>query len=307
MDTSAPAFSLNDLPVELLLEMIQYLTYSFDFLCPLLHQSPIQQDDRRQALGSLSQSCSVLREVSLPFLWERVDLSRPNFQANCVAALIFPYIKSVHISMLKWSLAEAEAVPLFVKFLGALPNLLSLRIYQVPPSIAPILCSAFADMSFPLVNSLSIQEEIHAILPRFPNITMLACRMIFPNSRVLTLAKAYLPRLEALVGLRIQDTAVLTKEAFVEVLVRNFPQLRAVSIGNPLPCDSERIERHEYRIRPVEERELAQAGEPTEACQNSLCRAGISTRASRARDAKVLRVWSSDGLAGPCLVHEERC
>jgi hypothetical protein len=40
--------------------------------------------------------------------------------------------------------------------------------------------------------------------------------MIFPNSRVLTLAKAYLPRLEALVGLRIQDTAVLTKEAFVE-------------------------------------------------------------------------------------------
>jgi hypothetical protein len=118
--------------------------------------------------------------------------------------------------MLKWSLTEAEAVPLFVKFLGALPNLLSLRIYQVPPSIAPILCSAFADMSFPLVTSLSIQEEIHAILPRFPNITMLACRMIFPNSRVLTLAKAYLPRLEALVGLRIQDTAVLTKEAFVE-------------------------------------------------------------------------------------------
>jgi hypothetical protein len=113
------------------------------------------------------------------------------------------------------------------------------------------------------------------------------------------------------------------------VLVRNFPQLRAVSIGNPLPCDSE-VKRYlltyllgcacadtrstqtvlaGFRgLTRLSELSLFHRAYPIFMSLDALIMGGRDVlRASRARDAKVLRVWSSDGLAGPCLVHEERC
>jgi hypothetical protein len=92
--------TLLDLPTELLVEIISYHPYTFDFLSPLVRQEVSKErQPRRKTLHSLSQSCSVLRNITLSFLWERLDVShfkfRQPFPDREVTKCIFPYIKFV--------------------------------------------------------------------------------------------------------------------------------------------------------------------------------------------------------------------
>ncbi|KAJ7905744.1 hypothetical protein B0H14DRAFT_2661431 [Mycena olivaceomarginata] len=226
MTPSAPR-SLTALPAELLLEIVSHHT-SFDSLTSLERLDRFdneQRQVRRQVLLSLSQSCSALRAVFIRPLWERVDISRPNFHdadiRNELATRIFPYIKYVHVSLRLWSPKKTKQFKLLVEFLLALPNLISLRIrWQLQFKVGlqgrgdSKLFSAFADVSLPSVTSLSVSDNLHPIFHAFPNITTLACPSILAGSDALRPAIECFPYLDALVGLRIYRHTVGQKLEF---------------------------------------------------------------------------------------------
>jgi hypothetical protein len=73
-----PLRSLDDLPTEILVEIISYHRSLglLDFFSPLLpHGNIAQRRAQREVLRCLSQTCSVVRAVCLSFLWERFDLT----------------------------------------------------------------------------------------------------------------------------------------------------------------------------------------------------------------------------------------
>ncbi|KAJ6557532.1 YT521-B-like domain-containing protein [Mycena capillaripes] len=119
------------------------------------------------------------------------------------------------------------------EFLAALPNLRAVRMYHVSsPTIGRALCSALANCCFPTVHSLSIPDGLYIIFPAFPNLTTLACPSIHLHTPLLEPAKSHLPRLDALVGMRLDST-----RDFIATLARDFPHLRALSIASPIRPD----------------------------------------------------------------------
>ncbi|KAJ7813865.1 hypothetical protein B0H14DRAFT_2851825, partial [Mycena olivaceomarginata] len=141
----------------------------------------------------LADLFSDLRRIFLPLMWERFEVDLHQERAR--GRSIFPYIRSVHISLKSWSPSgDMETVFLFIEFLRALPNLTGLQIYHgVPWLMVPIFSYAFADASFPAVTALAIPDSLTSILPAFP------------NGKLIAAAKTHLPHLEAPAGLRSRD------------------------------------------------------------------------------------------------------
>jgi len=305
---SLPPPSLTDLPTELLVEIISYHAYTFNFLCPLVSQEDsARRGLRREILRSLSQSCSALRSVTLPFLWERFDVSnsifRPTHPQSEVAKHVFPYIKYVHVSMPSWSISSplgTETLPLMVEFLCALPSLAGLQIYSPHSSIFSIVSSAFAGVSLPTVSALFLPEELHTIFPAFPNVRTLAFPSFGLDSDAIAAAKAQFLCLDALVGLRIYHG----HESF-STLASDFPCLRALSIASPFEREYEPCLRRLSAFTHLTE--LAFFHEDSFLPLDKLIAGGIDVlRASQSPYVKVLRVWGNDESDGR-LVHVERC
>ncbi|KAF7362577.1 F-box domain-containing protein [Mycena venus] len=310
-----PSFALTDLPTELLLEIISYKPYSFDFLSPVVNQEALEQRrPRRDTLRALSQSCSVLRSVSLPFLWERVDISnsifRPSIPKGEVAICIFPYIKYVHLSMGSWrkeSLQGTETLPLLLEFLCALPSLAGLQINHPSESIIDSLSSAFAEVSLPTVFALSIPEELYTILPAFPNLRTLAFPSFSEPSEALAAAKTHLFHLDALVGLRVY----YGNETFT-TLASDFPRLRVLSVASPFLPEYEPCLRRLSAFTHLSELGLfhAEGNRSDFLSLEKLVAGGREVlRASQSTDAKMLWVWGNDyeHESGARLVYFERC
>ncbi|KAJ7158999.1 hypothetical protein C8R43DRAFT_1234112 [Mycena crocata] len=282
---------LVNLPNELLAEIISHYPDPFTFCSPLLRREHGLQErqDRRQILRSLSQTCSTLRDVFLPLLWERFDPSSGSFNEEYtkhpLITLIFPYIRSVHVSMLNWNKNAREPVFLFVQFLGMLPNLRGVQIH--PHSrLLPVLVYAFSDVKLPGVTSLSVPEWSEQIFPAFPNVTTLACVSTSKESKALQAAKKYLPRLEALAVLRLS-------EALIHEIVRDFPHLRALSVSSTGPLESS--DRFDLLRRLKRLSQLSLVHEDVEHLPSldALIQAGTDVlRASASTEPKVLRIWS---------------
>ncbi|KAJ6557539.1 hypothetical protein B0H19DRAFT_1148055, partial [Mycena capillaripes] len=160
---------LTDLPTEFL-RLVQLLS-------PLVEPEDVEhRSAQRQDLCSLSQSCNVLRSVCLPFLWARFDISTSRNSDHLgrrtgLGPRILSCIGSVHISTENWSIPQQERMSILPEFLDALPNLRAVRMYHVNrPTIGRTLCSALANCCFP------------------------------------TPTKTHLPRLGALVGVRLDST-----------------------------------------------------------------------------------------------------
>ncbi|KAJ7747129.1 hypothetical protein DFH07DRAFT_578404 [Mycena maculata] len=311
--------SLLDLPTELLVEIISYHPYPFTFLSPLLRQEHGAQErhDRRQVLRSLSQTCVVLRTIFLPLLWERFEASQASLQEihtnEAVASLLFPYIKSVHISMKTWGLEDMEAVFLFVQFIRALPNLVGLQIYQASYECVPVLSYAFADIMLPNITALCVPDWLDGIFPAFPNLTTLACPCIYTHSTALAPAKQFFPRLEAITGLRLSRN-------LIEAVLQDFPNLRAITVTSTIPLQPKKAQSHSD---PMHERctadpddlallssfknlsELSLIHDETVMAEavvlplDVLLQRGADVlRASKNPGRKVLRVWSFDMYRG---------
>lgn len=95
--------SLEDLPTELLLEIVEIYPDS-----PLVFFSPLafreygvhERESRRQMLQSLSQTSTTLRDVFLPLLWNIFDLTLPKIQGHYTQSSglksgVFPFIQYV--------------------------------------------------------------------------------------------------------------------------------------------------------------------------------------------------------------------
>ncbi|KAJ7016436.1 hypothetical protein C8F04DRAFT_1202225 [Mycena alexandri] len=265
---------LSNVPNELWLEIISHYRYSFDFNCPLIRQEDFtERMPLRQTLRSLSQASSTLRVLTLPFLWERFDITAPVVQPlNEFECL--PLIRSVHVWWRSRSPTKVETLAL-VKFLKTLPNLSGLQteVYDTTQKFTRILGSA----SLPNITNLLMPDSLHGIFPAFPNLTTLACPSMFVNSLALGPAKKHFPRLEALIGLRFINNDDH------ETLVEDFPHLRVLAVANILQSN----------MRTLPLGELITGGKDV-------------LRASHAGGSKLLRVWEDDA-AGPRLIHFERC
>ncbi|KAJ7926974.1 hypothetical protein B0H13DRAFT_1971684 [Mycena leptocephala] len=312
--TPAPATSLLHLPAELLHEIVLHYRYSFSFLCPLVRQEDAQQrQERRHVLRSMSQVCSVLRIVSVPLLWERFDVTRPNWRKRGwqseIAPLIFPHIRSVHIFMHTWSRDDTETLCLsLLEFLHALPNLAGMELRTTYEGFLPILTAAFADAALPTVTALSIPEWLHTIFPAFPNIRTLACPSIDAVRPILGEAKVHFPHLEALAGVRFYERQ--NNENFIAALSRDFPRLRALSVGNPLPLEFEPLFPRLRALTHLNELAFFHAfvfAETTLPLETLIAGGRDVLGASQSASAKMLTVWTDDGNDGPRLVHMERC
>ncbi|KAJ6532648.1 hypothetical protein B0H19DRAFT_1241931 [Mycena capillaripes] len=299
----AAACSLPDLPTELLVEMISYYPSPFTFLSPLVRQEHVaQRHERCQVLRTLSQSCSSLRRIFLPLLWERIEVAKPNFReedtSSELATLVFPYIKSVHISMKFWSASHKETIFIFVEFLHALPNLAGLQIYHgLSWSIIPVVCYAFSTSSFPNITALSVPSPLDGVFPGFPNLATLGSAALLADSRLLPRAKEHCPRLDALAGLRIEKNA----------LVEDFAHLRALSVANTFPLESEDLFKRLRAFRQLRELELVYQDKADLLSLEALIAGGRDIlRASQNKSVKVLKVWSYDEDSGPYIVRTER-
>ncbi|KAJ6571149.1 hypothetical protein B0H19DRAFT_1255143 [Mycena capillaripes] len=299
--------SLMDLPAEILLEILSYHTDLFIVSCPLVqHETHADRVHRRQSLRSLSQTCSILRSISLPLLWEQFEAAKYHFNetypSTKIARLIFPCIKSVHLSMQDWFPSEIESISLFVEFLQALPNLVGLHIYQVD-MLSSALSTAFSNISLPNVNWLRVPSHLHPKFPAFPNVTTLACPKIWPLDEVVSPVKTHFPRLEALVGLHLNGDSNAAAQ-----LSHDFPRLRTISVGSPLQRGFEQAIFAAFRAFPYLSKLIFHhRGSPDFISLDTLIAGGkLILRASPSRDTKVLRIWSEDLFRRPRLIHVEQ-
>ncbi|KAF7362579.1 hypothetical protein MVEN_00606600 [Mycena venus] len=312
--------TLTDLPAELLLEIVSYGSYSFNFLCPVVNQEALEQRrPRRDTLRALSQSCSALRRVSLPLLWERVDISNPEFRPSSpqseVAMCIFPYIKYVHLSMGSWcpqSFQGTETLPLLLEFLCALPNLSGLQIYypsEPSESIIETISSAFSEVSLPTVSALSIpeNEKLFTILPAFSNLRILAFPWLSKHSEALAAAKTHLLHLDALVGLRVR---LYNRNETFTTLASDFPRLRVLSVADPFQIKYEPCLRRLSVFTHLSELGLfhTESGLNDFLSLDKLVVGGRDVlRASQSNGPKMLWVWGNDKEgSGARLVYFER-
>ncbi|KAJ6536907.1 hypothetical protein B0H19DRAFT_1240738 [Mycena capillaripes] len=290
--------SLTDLPPELLVEIISHYPCQFTYLSPLVRREHVaKRRERCQVLRTLSQCCSSLRRIFLPMLWERIEMDKPNFReqdtSSELATLVFPYIKSVHISMKFWSGSHKETIFLFVEFLRTLPNLTGLQIYHgLSWSIIPVVCYAFSTSSLPNITALSVPSSLDGVFPGFPNLTTLAPpAMLAPevlyHSRLLPRVKEHCPRLDPLAGLRVDE--ILAGD-FSHLC--DFPHLRALSVANMFPVDAENLFKRLRAFPQLSELELLHQDKadvqllPLEA----LIAGGRDTlRASQSKSVKVLK------------------
>ncbi|KAJ7304628.1 hypothetical protein DFH08DRAFT_945122 [Mycena albidolilacea] len=305
------ASSLPDLPTELLVEIISHYASPFTFLSPLVREEhAATQQEKAQVLRALSQTCSDLRRIFLPLLWERLEVSQLNFREihtrSELATLIFPYIRSVHISLKSWSPSgDMETVFLFIEFLRALPNLTGLQIYNgVPWLMVPIFSYAFADASFPALTALAIPDSLTSILPAFPNVKTLGCPSLSNKGKLIAAAKTHLPHLEALAGLRSRDLG----DNFRPALAPQFPHLRALSMASTSTVEYKDMFPRLHAFTQLSELELLYQDDPDLLSLEELVAGGRNVlRASHSTDVKALRVWALDKSAGPQIVYFERC
>ncbi|KAJ7456015.1 hypothetical protein B0H11DRAFT_2066568 [Mycena galericulata] len=327
--SSAGVCSLTDLPTELLVEIGSYHPHPFTFLSPLVRheQGAQERHDHQRTARSLSQTCSVLRGIFLPMAWETFEVStvaslQEHHINSTLVSRLFPYVKTVRISMKKWSINDMESVFLFVRFLCALPNAAGLHIYDVAWGVVPVLSYAFADVSLPTITALSVPDTLDQIFPAFPNVTTLACPSIYARSTVFEPAQRFFPRLEAIAGLRLSKPLVQT------VLAR-FPRLRAISVNSTIPVESSKPKPPPSHSYPDDHQydpdftDLALLQGFTHLSQLSLIHEATADavavpldeliekgteilRASKATEPKVLRIWSYDLYKGynvsPCVV-----
>lgn len=253
--TSPHPCSLTGLPTELLLEVISLYRSSFHLPSPLIFPEDEYigpQQARLDVLRALSQSCSRLRLICLPFLWERLDLLTHKLREGALKSeLCAPWIRahiksvpfvvccaplwlttvivyrSVHISMRRCSANENQSMRVLeiVEFLHTLPNLTALRIYRVPLKMVPILSSAFAETRLPSVTSLSVPDALHSVFLAFPKVTTLACRAILAENLALAPAKVYFPQLVALVGLRLPNSEAFIRGTIFRAALSNSAML----------------------------------------------------------------------------------
>ncbi|KAJ7143052.1 hypothetical protein C8R44DRAFT_726333 [Mycena epipterygia] len=294
-ETAHPASSsLLALPTELLVEIVSYYRDPFTFVSPLVRQEHggQEREDRVQVLRSLSQSCSSLRPIFLPMLWDRLYASAPSFKEIYTESELKTLIFSVHkirarINAKLGTRANGIRLPRATPQRAAqsqwppdLPSSLEHRAY-------PLLC-----FQIPSITALCVPDHLDQVFPSFPNVTTLACPSIYAGARVLAPARQHFPRLEALGGLR------LSKE-LIEEVHKLFPTLRSISVSSTFPADSEELFPLWKRFKRLSKLSLVHEDIADLLSLEALVTGGTDILlASGSQEKKVLRMWSYDLIKG---------
>ncbi|KAJ7919849.1 hypothetical protein B0H13DRAFT_1987685 [Mycena leptocephala] len=173
-----PLRSLDDLPTELLVEIISYHRSLglLDFFSPLLpHGNIAQRRAQREVLRCLSQTCSVVRAVCLSFLWERFDLT--DFD-NVVLKVVHRQAHSARFKFRALSLRSAFSrvgLPwLGTQFTAAT---IELQIARSQKELAKIIFPSIKCVNISMLSWYDSPEETMSHLVKFlqalPNLTTL--------------------------------------------------------------------------------------------------------------------------------------
>lgn len=206
-------------------------------------------------VGAIRHLNSEFRTSAKPSRVRNVETFSLIHQVNICLTIIIAItdkvgrFRSVHVSMESWPQND-ETISVLPELLSTLPNLAGLRIYNTDSATtSQSICFAMANHRFPTVTSLSIPDELHTICPAFPNVTTLACPAIYLGSSLLRPAMIHFPRLDALVGVRLDSTQDLIASTNIRLqrsppcssqtpaLTHDFPRLRALSIASPFRPD----------------------------------------------------------------------
>ncbi|KAJ7636788.1 hypothetical protein FB45DRAFT_742071 [Roridomyces roridus] len=184
-DSSLRTISMLSLPPEILLEITDYF-----------HNTPIPFERYRQdptpillgrfeTLRSLSQTCSYLRYVFRPLVWEAMEvLDTPSDvtgrHINLLKRWMTGILKTpdllpcVRLSSPNWNF-----ISLFTRFLHSTPNLAALHIIEIFDRHAGPLAVRLAKRPFPAVQTLTIPSSLSRVLCSFPNLRTLVCADTF--------------------------------------------------------------------------------------------------------------------------------
>ncbi|KAJ6562217.1 hypothetical protein B0H19DRAFT_1259795 [Mycena capillaripes] len=297
--------SLEDLPTELLLEILAIYPDS-----PLVFFSPLafreygvhEREFRRQILQSLSQTCTTLRNVFLPLLWNIFDVTVPKIkdhytQNTILQTAVFPFIQNIHINFSNIPALDADTTDLVVRFLCVLPNFVGLRI-RLERSVMPLLIHSIGSHTFPTVTSLCVPGWLDPLFPAFTGVTSLTCPAIFHDMNTLAAAQQHFSRLDTLAGLS-------PYKQVIEDVFEKFPRLRRISTSGPIDLDLLPLF---SLFRNLSELSLAhRADDEDTSAVHLILAAQTVLRRSKSRDRKLILIWEFTMLEGyslyPRVIH----
>lgn len=251
---SSPIFKLPD---ELIISLPSYTSPAprhSDHIARFRVQYDMTIDNRHQEwmklLRTLSMTCKKMRFRLIPWIWERLELFP---QHHCASesenirytGMVFDIVKgdeylapAVKFLTVTFTL-KGPHVPLFVKCLGALPNLHTLEITEFDNSATEKLRTALQGIELPQIKTLILPVPAHPLLEHCRGAEDVVC----VTTRLGARSDAFFRSLAFNRDSKVRRLAIpLTGWRKVSRLAQMCPRLTELTVLYPLPRDFCRTE-----------------------------------------------------------------
>ncbi|KAJ7783971.1 hypothetical protein DFH07DRAFT_210390 [Mycena maculata] len=184
--------SLPDLPTELLMETVKYYPALLSSVDACVEGVAGHQYCGNDTIRALSQTSRTLRDIFLPVLWERVNVTftlrnRPKRKIRTRAKMlerrmrgiqktpqVATYIRSLSITLEECHLGNWQPLSHFIRVLGLLPNLRNLTILGgLKGEMITVAKTACQGKVYPSVVTLALPDGLAPILHSFPHVRTL--------------------------------------------------------------------------------------------------------------------------------------
>ncbi|KAJ7489215.1 hypothetical protein FB451DRAFT_1080703 [Mycena latifolia] len=231
---------LVQLPPELFDAIIEnYATLPTTFYYDTADIPLLKYYERTDALTALSQTCSSLRDITLPRLWERLDICRVPEKAHSTwykytmlalerkanGIAVSPVRHHVRTLTLLFSKSKPDAA--LAALWNMLPKLPNLRMIHVINCKTPGFAKSLADvkLELPNVTTLFLPNEASVLQRICPNATHVRC----VGGSGSSLVSALTPKTEVFDGM-----VDWTDTKLVDRLAKKAPNLRTLELRRPV-------------------------------------------------------------------------